>query len=256
MRPQRGRQAEQAQRRRMEIVRQPANAVERVVHLAIEIFEDLLRFRIRDVAGAGPESIDADRHVGQLLADVVVQIAGDVGARRFLGVDEPPRHLPDAIVAGAQRRLARADGVVGAAQPRALPQQPGDQQQLRDHYHDRRHDVGAVQFPRGRHLETNVRARREPRLIDAPAPQLPPVEYRPDPRTLRRECSRAPHPPECAAPSRRGARRRRRRCASCRRPRPSRCSYRARCKSAPARPRRFPGATHRERSRAPWFTGE
>ena len=200
----------------------------------------------------GPQSVDADRDIRQLLADVVVQIAGDVGARRFLGVDEAAGHVPDAIVAGAQRRFARPDRVVGAAQPRALPQQPGDQQQLRDHDDDRRHDVGAVQFPRGRHAEADVRARGKQRLVDAPAPQLPPVEHRPDAAPLRWECSgrrtlqdaerhlaetlgvgdaAAHHAADHAL---------------------AEIRVEARCKSAPARPRRSREASRRERSRGPW----
>ena len=136
MRAQRRGEAQQAKRRRMEVVRQAADALERVACLAIELGDALLHFRILEGAGGVLQAADADRHRGQPLADVVVQIAGDLGARRFLRVDQAARHLPNALVARAQRRFPRPDRVVGPAQPCARLQQPGDQQQLGDHDHE------------------------------------------------------------------------------------------------------------------------
>ena len=72
----------------MEIVRQAANTLERLFRIAIELIEYLLRSPIRDLAGRSPESVDAQRHGGQPLAHVVVQIASDLGTRSFLRVDD------------------------------------------------------------------------------------------------------------------------------------------------------------------------
>ena len=54
--------------------------------------------RVLGVAGRGPESGHAYRHVRQPLADVVVQIARDVGARGFLRVNQAAGHLFDALI--------------------------------------------------------------------------------------------------------------------------------------------------------------
>ena len=116
MRAQRRGEAQQAKRRRMEVVRQAADALERVACLAIELGDALLHFRILEGTGGVLQAADAHRHRGQPLADVVVQIAGDLGARRFLRVDQAARHLPNALVARVQRRFPRPDRGVGPAQ--------------------------------------------------------------------------------------------------------------------------------------------
>ena len=149
--------------------------------------------------------LDGDRHAGQLLADVVVEIAGDVRARRFLRVDQTSGQLPDPLVARSNRRLTCQDRFFGATPSGSLHEESGDRQQLRGDHDDRADDVPAIGFPHGRREESDLRFRWQPRRVDAPSLDLAPVEGRARAARLRSECPGRACPRESAAPSARPA---------------------------------------------------
>ena len=127
--------------------------------------------------GTAPSSsFEIDREQGDLLADIVVQFAGDARTFGVLGLEQPRPEIADALVAAAQRLLDRhAPDLLPAVASVAAASKPSDEERL-GHQHRRcGEDVDLVAVPDGRFLEEHSRALRHSRLADAPTPQLSPV---------------------------------------------------------------------------------
>jgi hypothetical protein len=122
------------------------------------------------------ENADRDRYAGQLLTDIVMKVAGNACARRFLRVDEAPRKLTAALVAPPESRVARTRDRLGMTSSVVLEQQSTDEDGLEDHQGNRHGNLPAMPFPGGRYPESHDGCLRKPRRLDAPTLYLAPVE--------------------------------------------------------------------------------
>ena len=125
--------------------------------------------------GAGPgrvlaEEVQVDGQEGQALVQVVVQLAGDPPAFRFLGLEQPAGQAP-------QLALALAQALLRPSPIRTFHQQADDQQGLSGANGDRTDDLPFVEIPEARRLIQDDRLGRQPLLSDAPAFQLRPVDH-------------------------------------------------------------------------------
>jgi hypothetical protein len=116
-----------------------------------------------------------------------VELARDAGANGFLRVDQAFGELTGSFVAGSERSLVRAKGLLDAPPLRSLGDKSGDQHQLRGDDHERGDDVSTIRVPRGRRCEPDFRFLRQRRRIDVPAFQLPPIDDRREPRAFDRD---------------------------------------------------------------------
>ena len=99
--------------------------------LLLQVREFLLQIRA-DLILAQPllETAEGDRHTSQLLAHVVVQVARDARAFRFLGGDQAAGEILILFGHRAVLLLALPQRQLGAAAPGALDHQSGDQRAL------------------------------------------------------------------------------------------------------------------------------
>ena len=82
------------------------------------------------------EELEIHRQQADLLADVVVQFAGDPRTLRVLGVEQPRPEVVDAPGTAAQRFFAAAQSIFGRSALPSLRKQAGDEKPLR-HQHCR-----------------------------------------------------------------------------------------------------------------------
>ena len=125
--------------------------------------------------GTGPgrvlgEEVQLHGDEGQALVQVVVQLAGDPPAFRFLGLEQPAGQRP-------QLALALPQDLLRPPPVRPFQQQADDQQGLGDAKDDGPDDLPPVEVPEARRLVQDDAAGRQPLLGDAPPLQLTPVEH-------------------------------------------------------------------------------
>ena len=145
----------------------------------------------------------------------------------------------------APARRAIFDGAQRLPPAAALEQQQRDERHRHDQQRAARDEVRAVGLPGAHPPEQDLAPRRQPRLVDLPALQLPPVEHRHDGRVDRRDVARMLAGEN---PQRRPRRRRRRAPRGCRR---SRRRHRREGTSCRARTLARPRCA-RSRSRCRW----
>ena len=164
------------QRGGVQVVRESADTIHQPERTALQYGQRLLRSNVLNAAAPPFEIAHRDGDAGKFLADVVVKIACDSRACRLLSVDDTPRELSDAFVACSERSVGGAIAFLGSAPARMLSHQPTDEQGLDDEQGECADDVPAVQLPSGRVLEPDHGSSRKAGRIDAPPPQLPPIE--------------------------------------------------------------------------------
>ena len=137
----------------------------------------------------------------QFLADAVVQIAGDAGACRLPARDELCRPAAGSVRSSLRSAASRAR-IVSSARRRLArcARSPAISSNCADNDDGRPDDVAAIGFPRCRRPESDVRPGRQPRQVDAPSPQLAPVERRDEPRVFDRNVLRPARRGESRAP--------------------------------------------------------
>src|SRR5262249_38906264 len=114
----------------------------------------------------------------QLLADVVVQLAGDVRPLALLRLDQPRAEIADAIVARAQALLTVDQPLLGTAPPATLHQQARNQRGLREEHDQRGEDVRPIALEDRRFAKEDRRRRRYAGLAETPPSDLTPVDLR------------------------------------------------------------------------------
>jgi hypothetical protein len=131
--------------------------------------------------GRGDGALDAaqhDRQSGDLLTQVIVQVACEARTLEFLRVDQPADEVLVLFRDHPVARLALAQGGFDPAPPDALHDQARDEGRLKQHDAHRRNDVVLVLLPYAGLPEPDGAAGGHARFVDAPVLQGPPVKHR------------------------------------------------------------------------------
>src|SRR6516162_2031767 len=95
----------------------------------------------------GTHQVEIEREQRKLLADVVVQLAGDTCALRFLRAEQAATEIANPLVAGAQFLGAVARLSFSEQSPPLLNQQTDDESRLREQHDRGADDVLAEAIP-------------------------------------------------------------------------------------------------------------
>ncbi len=124
------------------------------------------------------QHLEIDRQHRELLADIVVQFARKPGVLLFLGREQSPAEVANAIVARTKLFLARTQPLLGLTASVSLKEQARDQRRLRQHQRRRADDVASVAIPDREIAIPHERSRGDASFVDAPPLELTPVELR------------------------------------------------------------------------------
>lgn len=116
------------------------------------------------------EQLEIEFQDGQLLVDVVVQLACDAGALRFLRGEQLSAHFTDAHHALAQRPLR-------APTPRAMHDESDNQRGLDGQQGRSTEDVPTIAIPGAGLAELDDTAGRQQPAVERPPIELPHIEH-------------------------------------------------------------------------------
>jgi hypothetical protein len=114
----------------MKVVRQAADVAGDVA-AAFEQFVKRVGDGGRRTRRAQAQALDVHAQEHQLLAQVVVQLAGETGPLRFLGGNQPAGEMLGFLVTRTQCRFAGSQRVLCEAPPGPLHEQRRDERRLR-----------------------------------------------------------------------------------------------------------------------------